>query len=146
MKSAEERIKFKRGEEVVEGKILLLIDSSRDLMVLTRKILERKGYSIRCAGFDGAREHLMDFTPDGIIIENDPPDGMGLDYCRELRKESAVPVMLLSNVKEDELPALQAGANDFLKKPYDYNIMIARIGIMLNARPSMATAAEIRKT
>jgi len=129
-------------------------------MDLTKKILERANYSVRCAvGIAGAQEHFIDFTPDGIVLDNDMPDGKGLDYCRELRKESSLPIMFLSNSKEDELPALQAGVNDFLKKPYDHCIMIARIGTMLqtgsvfsqatdsdeNAKQSAAAIASFQK-
>lgn len=123
-------------------KLILLINGNQVLMELNRKILEREGYSVRCAvGLAGAKEYLVDFTPDGIILENDLSDGIGLDFCQELRKQSAIPVMLLSNAKEDELPALQAGATDFLKKPYDNDIMIARIGVMLNTKFSAVQTA-----
>ena len=112
---------------------LLLVDNSQVLMDLTKKILERAGYSVRCAvGITDAQEQLMDFAPDGIILESDLPDGKGLDFCCELRKESDIPIMFLSNDKEDELPALEAGANDFLKKPFDYAIIKARINVMLD--------------
>jgi DNA-binding response OmpR family regulator len=102
-------------------------------MELIRRMLERRGYSVRMAvGLAGAREWLDDMTPDGIILENELPDGSGLDYCRKLRKKSGVPILFVSGNREDELPALKAGANDFLKKPCDYDVMIARLGIMLN--------------
>lgn len=113
-------------------KKLLLINNSHVLMEITKKILEREGYTVRCAsGLAGAREQLIDFTPDGIVTESELPDGNGLCFCRELRSEIDVPIMLLSNIREDELPALQAGANDFLKKPFDYEILKARINVML---------------
>ena len=102
-------------------------------MEMTRKILERAGYSVRCAaGFAAAQEMLMDFTPDGIILENNSADSAGFDYCGELRRETVVPIMVLSNSKDDELPALRAGATDFLKKPFDFDILKARVSVMLN--------------
>ena len=111
---------------------LLLIDGSQVLMEMVRRILERAGYSVRLAvGMAGAREWFDDSTPDGVILENELPDGSGLDLLRELREKSGVPVLFMSGDLEDELPALKAGANDFLKKPCDYGIMIARLGIML---------------
>ena len=111
---------------------LLLIDGSQVLMEMVRRILERAGYSVRlAAGIAGAREWFDDFTPDGVILENELPDGSGLGLLRELREKSGVPVLFMSGDREDELPALKAGANDFLKKPCDYGIMIARLGIML---------------
>jgi len=103
-------------------------------MDLTKKILERAGYYVHTAvGVAGAREQLMDHMPDGIVLENDLPDGAGTDFCRELRNESSVPVAILSNCREDELAALKSGANEFIKKPYDNLVLIARIGIMLDA-------------
>ena len=120
-------------------KTLLLIDGSQVLMDITRKILERTGYSVRCAsGAAGAREMLTDFVPDGIILDNELPDENGLEFCRELRKTHKTPVLFLSSSKEDELPALQAGSNDFLKKPFDYEIFKARISVLMNIRISEA--------
>jgi CheY-like chemotaxis protein len=77
----------------------------------------------------------MDFSPDGIILDNDMPDGLGITLCREIRGISAVPIMLISNSKDDELPALHAGTNDFLKKPFDYEILKARVSVMLSVNP-----------
>ena len=128
----------------MQGKTLLLVNSSQVLMDLTEKILRRSGFSVYCAiGVAGAREYLMDFTPDAIILDNDLPDGNGMDYCRDLRKESSVPIMMLSNSKEDELLAFQAGANDFIKKPYDNNIMIARLDIILNESISISQEVDM---
>jgi DNA-binding response OmpR family regulator len=116
----------------VTKKTILLIDESHVVMDLIKRTLERAGYSVRCAGsLAGARELLAEYTPDGIVLEKNLPDGNGLDYCRELREKSVVPILFFSDSGEDELPALQTGANDFLKKPYDFEVLKARIGIML---------------
>jgi DNA-binding response OmpR family regulator len=130
-----------RKSQKSQKKTLLLIDGSQVLMDLTRRILERAGFSVRLAtGMAGAREWLAEYTPDGIVLASDLPDGNGLDYCRELRASSGIPIMFTSGDREDELPALKAGANDFLRKPCDYGVMIARLGLMLNGR---AGAAEL---
>ena len=116
-------------------KTLLLVDGSQVLMDITRKILERTGYSVRCAsGAAGAREMLIDFEPDGIILDSELSDESGLEFCRELRKTHTTPVLFLSSSKEDELPALQSGSSDFLKKPFDYEIFKARISVLLNIK------------
>lgn len=123
-------------------KVLLIIDSSQILMDITRKILERAGYSVHCAvGVAGAHEQLFDFSPDGIILEKNLPDGQGLDLCQELRKKSNVPIIFISESKDDELPALKAGATDFLKKPFDYEVLKARISMMLNMKVDTAEDA-----
>ena len=116
-------------------KSILLIDSSQVLMDITKKILERSGFSVRCAvGTSGAREQLMDFTPNMMVLGNELPDGDALSFCGTLRSQYGVPIMFMSNSKEDELPALRSGASDFLKKPFDYEIFKARIAVLLNAK------------
>jgi len=105
-------------------------------MDFTKKRLERAGYFVCCAGgLVEARKECGDRKPDGILVESELPDGKGFDFCREVRNECAVPIMFLSHDKNDELQALRAGANDFLKKPCDYEILLARIDVMLKERP-----------
>ena len=118
----------------LQKKKLLIINSSHILMDLTKRILERAGFTVRCAvGLDGAQEQLSDYTPDGIILGNELPDGCGFDYMREQLAEKGIPVMFLSNSRDDELAALNAGANDFLKRPYDYEVLVTRINRMLSS-------------
>jgi DNA-binding response OmpR family regulator len=50
----------------------------------------------------------------------------------------AFAVLFTSGDREDELPALEAGANDFLRKPCDYDVMIARLGLMTSGRAGTA--------
>lgn len=123
---------------------LLLIDGSQILMDITRKILERSGYNVRCAlGIAGAREQLADITPDSIILGTELPDGDGLAFCHQLREDVDAPILVFSNDKDDELPALQAGANDFLKKPFSFDILKARINIMLGAGPTIPSFGDV---
>ena len=129
-------------------KKILLINGSQVLMDITKRILERAGYAVRCAiGVGGAKEILADYSPDGIVMECDLPDSNGLEFCVELRSKYLVPIMFLSNDKGDELLSLLAGATDFLKKPFDYDIMTTRLGVMLNskAKPIHAAAHDDRQ-
>jgi len=129
------------GASRVKSKKLLLINSSQVLMKITARILEREGYTVRCAvGRADATEQLMDFMPDAIILNDDLPDIDGLDYCRELHENYDIPIMFLSGLRDDKLPALQAGANDFIKRPFDFEILKSRINSMLNAVPDNRTA------
>jgi len=127
----------------MQKKTLIIINSSQVLMEISKKILERAGYIVHCAiGIAGAKEQLMDHTPDGIIVDSELPDGKGIDLCREMRETYDVPIIFLSANKEDELAALQAGASDFLKKPYNYDILKTRIGIVLNTKNGQPTINE----
>jgi len=117
----------------MQKKKLLLINGSRDLMDMNKRILERAGYSVTCAiGLDGAETELKTYTPDGIILASDLPDGSGLGFLKDQCTDSGIPVLFLSDNRYDEVTALNAGANDFLKKPYDFEVLITRIEMMLN--------------
>lgn len=116
----------------MQKKNLLIINSSHVLMDITKRILERAGYSVRCAiGLRGAREQLEDFSPDGIILTKELPDGNGFTFLQELQGKNGARVLFLSNDREDELPALNAGASEFLKRPYDHDVLLARLSMML---------------
>lgn len=128
-------------------KALLVVNSSGALLEFARRILERAGYIVYCAeGIAGAREHLLDHTPDGVILDSDITDGNAFDFCRELCAETGVPVLFMSGDAADELPALLAGADDYLKRTSDYGIIKARISHMLKTsgetREGISEAAE----
>ena len=129
--------------ERVPKKKLLLIDKSQILMDITKRILERDEYTVCCAaGIAVARASFLDFIPDGIILENDLPDGDGIGYCSELRRAGAAPILFLSDDKDDELPALRAGASDFLKKPFDPEILKIRLGALM-AKETSQTGGRV---
>jgi DNA-binding response OmpR family regulator len=116
----------------MQKKTLLLVAGSHVLMDITKKILERHGYSVRCAfGIAGAEEQLGDGLPQGIIMDIRLPDGDGLEYCLSLKKKYAMPIMLLSGDTDDELSAFKAGAEDFMKQPFNYDILKARLLLMM---------------
>jgi len=125
-------IYFKEVERAIEKKTLLLVNSSESLMYITKKILERCGHSVCCAqDIDTVWEMIREYRPDGIVLDNEMPDCNGFEYCRELRKDSSVPIMFISASKEDEIPALATGADGFMAKPLEYEIMKARINSLL---------------
>ena len=78
----------------------------------------------------------MDYTPDGIILENELPDGSGIELCRELREKYSIPIMLVSGSKDDEVSSLSAGATDFMKKPFLYDLFKTRLNAMMCMQPA----------
>ena len=116
-------------------KTILLIDECKVVMDLTKRMLERVGHSVRVAeSRSEALEFLQKSTPDCIVLDIRLPDIDGLDYCRELRRKSDVPILFISCNKDDEVPALHAGANDFMKSPFNYDVLKARLSVMLSGR------------
>lgn len=118
---------------------MLLVDGDRALMDMTRRIIERRGYSVRCAcGLGEARQALAAYRPDVIVVDRDLPDGDGLELLRELRLLRDPPkTLMLSVAAEDEVLALNAGADDWMRTPYNFDAFFARLDVMLRlpARP-----------
>ena len=116
----------------MNNKTLLLVNSSESLMYITKIMLEHCGYTVYCAtNLDAVWKMMNLVNPDGIILDNETPDCYGFEYCRELRKKTGIPIMLISARREDEIPAIVAGADGFMRKPLDCEIMKARVGAML---------------
>jgi two-component system, OmpR family, KDP operon response regulator KdpE len=111
-------------------KNILVVDDEAQITRVLKTSLSSQGYGIRTAG-DGeeALQVLQDWSPDLIITDLRMPNRNGLELCREVRKRSRVPIIVLS-VKGEEtikVQALDAGADDYVTKPFSMNELTARI-------------------
>lgn len=100
---------------------LLVIDDEKQIRRLLRVTLESEGYKVRETetGRLGLQE-VAHQAPDGIILDLGLPDLDGTEVIRQLREWSKVPVLVLSvrEGEEDKIAALDAGADDYLTKPF----------------------------
>ena len=127
----------------MEEKILMLVNSNESLMYITKKMLEHCGYSVCCAtDLDKVWKMIKHMSPDGIVLDNEILDYYGFEYCRELREKIGAPIMFISANPDDELPAIDAGADDFMIKPLDYEILKARVRAMLQQTNKGETKQE----
>mgnify|MGYP002230049608 CR=1 FL=1 len=79
------------------GKTILLVDDSRELLYLNERILRPQGYTILSAGtLREAGRVLEEVTPDVIVLDIDLPDGSGLAFCRERCSRADIPVVFLT--------------------------------------------------
>src|ERR1700745_3239862 len=113
----------------VRGNILVVDDEPQITRVL-KTTLASQGYGVRSAG-DGeeALAELKAWSPDLIITDLRMPLMDGLELCRRVRKDSRVPIIVLS-VKGEEtikVEALDAGADDYITKPFSVNELMARV-------------------
>lgn len=112
---------------------LLLVDDDRTLASILSMALEAEGYSVRVAhnGLLGWRAFQED-TPDLIILDILMPEMDGLEVCRRIRKESNVPIIMLSSRGEevDRITGLETGADDYLTKPFSTRELCARIKVI----------------
>lgn len=117
-----------------ETQKILVVDDESQITWALRRTLSAHRYQVRTAA-DGesALETFHDFQPDLVITDLSMPEVSGLDLCRELRKISQVPIIVLS-VKGDEkikVEALDAGADDYITKPFGMDELLARVRVAL---------------
>jgi len=113
---------------------ILIVDDDRKTVELIRLYLEKDGYPVLVA-YDGrqAIEIARRKQPGLIILDLMLPKIDGLDVCRILRSESAVPLIMLTakTTEEDKLLGLDLGADDYITKPFSPREMVARIRAVL---------------
>jgi two-component system KDP operon response regulator KdpE len=109
---------------------ILIVDDEPQITRVLRRSLTTHGYDIRSAA-DGesALETFGDWPPDLVVTDLSMPNMDGLELCRRLRAVSSVPIIVLSVKGEEEtkVDALDAGADDYVTKPFGMNELLARI-------------------
>lgn len=115
-------------------KTILCVEDELHILENNRKALEDNGYVVLTAeNLSEARKRLAKQTPDAIVLDIMLPDGLGLDLVKELRVGgSKIPIIMLTawGKPSDVARGLRAGANDYLPKPFDYEVLMARIEAM----------------
>lgn len=120
---------------------ILVVDDEPQISRVLRTSLSSQGYDLRVAN-DGetALEIVKDWTPDLVITDLSMPNMDGLELCRRLRTKSQVPIIVLS-VKGEErtkVHALDAGADDYVTKPFGMSELLARVRANLRRLPPSA--------
>ena len=124
------------------GRILVIDDEPQITRVL-RAALSAQGYDVRTANDpeEGLRT-FRDWPPDLVITDLMMPVTSGIDVCRAVREQGAVPVLVLS-VREHErskVEALDAGADDYVTKPFSIQELLARVRAHLRRAPERTTS------
>jgi two-component system alkaline phosphatase synthesis response regulator PhoP len=113
----------------MNGKKVLLIDDDIDSLRLNRIVFVKAGAQVITAndGLDGISK-LHSHRPDLVILDVMMPGGSGYEVCKQIRKISNIPVIMLTALgqEQNELDGLDAGADDYLSKPYSPEILLAR--------------------
>jgi len=114
--------------------VVLVIEDERPLQKFLRFTLESQNYAVVEAtrGEEGLRHAAMS-RPDLVILDLGLPDIDGLDVTRRLREWSAVPIIVVSarGKEQDKVVALDAGADDYLTKPFGAGELLARVRVAL---------------
>ncbi|CQH46916.1 two-component system response regulator KdpE [Yersinia enterocolitica] len=113
---------------------ILIVEDEKEIRRFVRIALESEGW--RVFESDTLQRGLIEAgtrKPDLIILDLGLPDGDGLTYIQDLRQWSAIPIIVLSarSSEEDKVAALDAGADDYLSKPFGISELLARVRVAL---------------
>lgn len=124
---------------------VLLIDDDVKLTEMLRRALAYEGFEVGTAasGSEGLRLAL-ERSPDLVVLDWMMPDLDGLAVCRRLREEGDVPILMLTarDAVQDRVLGLEAGADDYLIKPFALEELLARIRALLRRRNRQVAAAQ----
>src|SRR3989337_2307601 len=132
---------------------ILVVDDELEIVRLVRAYMERAGFAVVTAG--EGRQALAVFRherPNLVVLDLNLPGMDGLDVCRALRRDSDVPIiMLTARIEEtDRLIGLELGADDYILKPFSPREVVARVRTVLRraegtpVRPDVISAGGVR--
>jgi two-component system alkaline phosphatase synthesis response regulator PhoP len=134
------------------NEVILVVDDEPKIIKLARDYLEKAGYQVLAAG-DGvtALQMARGEHPALVVLDLMLPEMDGLDVCRALRRESDVPIIMLTARSEeaDRLIGLELGADDYITKPFSPRELVARVRAALRRvqgavyTPGVVRAGEI---
>ena len=116
--------------EMRERSRILVVDDESQITRVLKTALSSQGYEVKTeadgeSGFNAA----LDWLPDLIISDLAMPKMTGVELCRAVRERSAVPIIVLSvrGEEKSKIEALDAGADDYVTKPFSVNELLARV-------------------
>ena len=121
---------------------ILIVDDAQQVRRVLRTTLSAEGYTIFEAGTgEEALESIRASVPDAILLDVNMPGMGGLETCREIRRSLDVPILMLTvrNAERDKVLALDAGADDYVVKPFGMQELLARIRAALRRRAPQGT-------
>jgi two-component system, OmpR family, response regulator len=128
------------------SKKILVVDDEKRIVEIVKAYLERDGFTV-IAAYDGrsAIDLALKEHPDFVILDLMLPEVNGWDVCRALRKESDVPVIMLTARDDttDKIVGLELGADDYVTKPFDPKELVSRVRAVLRRSESKAVASGI---
>jgi two-component system, OmpR family, KDP operon response regulator KdpE len=113
---------------------VLVVDDEPQIVRGLKIILRGAGYAVEAADTKAdALAALAARPPDALVLDLVLPDGQGVDVCREVRKWSRLPIVVLSAVgdEREKVRALDAGADDYITKPFGTDELLARLRAVL---------------
>lgn len=132
-----------------ESPLILAVDDEPGNLALIRKLVPRLGYRlVEATSGTGALQAIRELEPDVVLLDVKMPDIDGFEVCRQIRAQpqhAGLPILLLTSLAgtEDKAMGLEAGANDFVAKPFEEVELIARLRSLLRTKALQDQLADI---
>lgn len=122
---------------VEKAHVLIVDDDTRLRSLLQRYLRDNDFYVSVAKDANEARSRLKDYTFDILIVDIMMPNETGLEFLKTLRKDSSVPVIMLTAMGEtgDRINGLELGADDYLPKPFEPKELVLRIKNVIKRKP-----------
>jgi two-component system KDP operon response regulator KdpE len=123
---------------------VLVVEDDREIRAMMQASLSVEGFEVQTAvSLSEARALLQHKPPDLIVLDLGLPDGDGADLVRELRQHHSTPVIVVSarHQEAQKIALLDAGADDYLTKPFSVGELLARMRVALRHRGTSLAAA-----
>jgi two-component system response regulator RegX3 len=125
---------------------VLVVEDEESITVPLREALQREGFDAPVAGTAAEALALArELGPDLVLLDVMLPDGSGFDVCRELRRDSRVPIIMVTarGDEADRIVGLELGADDYVTKPFSAREVVARIrAVLRRVEPGPEAAAD----
>jgi two-component system, OmpR family, response regulator MprA len=125
---------------------VLVVEDDEEIAQVLQRSLRLEGYEVRVAG-DGetALDQSAAFNPDLVILDLGLPELDGMEVARRLRSADDVPILMLTarDALEARVEGLDAGADDYLVKPFERQELLARLRALLRRRPPRGSASVV---
>jgi two-component system KDP operon response regulator KdpE len=128
---------------------VLVVDDEPNILAAVRPLLAANGYeAVTAMSGRAALDAMQREPPDVIVLDLGLPDMEGVEVCRLIREESAVPIIVLSAraSEADKVRALDAGADDYVTKPFGAEELLARIRVAIRrVDPAIPATGPLRR-
>ncbi len=118
-------------------KKILVVDDDQEIGFMLKMMLEHKGFSVSISQNAEHPEEIIRKNNFNLIILDMLIAGInGTDVCAQLKSQpdfAGIPILMITALPDSEKICLQAGANDFISKPFEMEAMISKINLLLNA-------------
>ena len=115
---------------------ILLVEDNPHIRKINTQVLTQRGYDLLQTDTVAGCRELMRWNPvDLVVMDIMLPDGSGLELCREIKSRFHIPVLFLTALGENKeiVEGLRAGGDDYLTKPYDLEVLVARVEARLRS-------------